>query len=76
MHEVSDEEIDEQLRTLAEGNKSYEARPDGEAAQEGDMVVADFVGRIDGEPVEGGAAEASEIVIGAGRVLPGVEEPR
>ena len=74
VHEVSDEEIEEQLKSIAESNKSYEARPDGEAAEDGDMVVADFVGRIDGEAFEGGTAENSEIVIGSGRFIPGFED--
>ena len=38
------------------------------------MVVADFIGRIDGEAFEGGTAEDSEIVIGSGRFIPGFEE--
>ena len=74
VHEVSDEEVEAQLATLAQSNRSYEARGEGEAAQDGDMVVADFVGRIDGEPFEGGTAENSEIVIGSGRFIPGFEE--
>jgi trigger factor len=74
VHEVSDEEIEEQLKQIADSNKSYEAKPDGEAAEDGDMVVADFVGRIDGEAFEGGAMEGAEIVIGSGRFIPGFEE--
>ena len=73
VHEASEAEIDEQLKEIAQSNRSYEARGDGEAAEEGDMVVADFVGRIDGETFEGGSAEASEIVIGSGRFIPGFE---
>ena len=75
VHEVSDEEIEEQLKTIAASNQSYEARPEGEPAEDGDMVVADFVGRIDGEAFEGGSAEgSSEIVIGSNRFIPGFEE--
>ena len=74
VHEMSEEEVEAQLKQIAESNRSYEARGEGEAAEEGDMVVADFVGRIEGETFEGGSAEASEIVIGAGRFIPGFEE--
>ena len=56
VHEVSDEEIDEQLKAISDSNRSYEAKPEGEPAEDGDMVVADFVGRIDGEAFEGGSA--------------------
>ena len=74
VHEVSDEEIEDQLKQIAESNKSYEPRPEGSKAEDGDMVVADFIGRIDGEAFEGGTAEDSEIVIGSGRFIPGFEE--
>ncbi len=74
VHEVSDEEIEEQLKAIAGSNRSYEPRRKGSKAKDGDMVVADFVGRIDGEAFEGGSAEASEIVIGSGRFIPGFEE--
>ena len=74
VHEVSDEEVDEQLKAISASNRSYEARAEGEPAEDGDMVVADFMGRIDGEAFEGGSAEASEIVIGSGRFIPGFEE--
>ena len=72
VYAVTEEEVAEQLKALSASNRSYEAK-DG-AAEEGDMVVADFVGHIDGEAFEGGAAEGSEIVIGAGRFIPGFEE--
>ena len=73
VHEVSDEEVDAQLKTISESNRSYEPRPDDQPAEDGDMVVADFVGRIDGEAFEGGSAEGSEIVIGSDRFIPGFE---
>jgi len=37
-------------------------------------VVADFVGRIDGEPFDGGTASDSQIVLGSGQFIPGFEE--
>jgi trigger factor len=76
VHPVADEEVDEQLKTIAEQNRTYEKKAGGKKAkaEEGDMVVADFVGRIDGEAFEGGSAEAAEIVIGSNRFIPGFEE--
>ena len=73
VHEVSEEEIEAQLKAISTSNQSYEAKAEGEPAEDGDMVVADFIGRIDGEAFEGGSAEASEIVIGSGRFIPGFE---
>src|SRR5690606_1970806 len=37
-------------------------------------LIIDFVGRVDGEEFEGGKAEGTPLVIGAGRFIPGVEE--
>lgn len=74
-HTPTDEEIDSAVKELAEQNRTYETKK-GKApkATDGDMVVADFVGRIDGEAFEGGSAEDSEITIGSGRFIPGFEE--
>ena len=75
IYEPTDAEVDEQLAGIAEQNRTYETKK-GKAvkAAEGDMVVADFVGRIDGEVFEGGSMEDAEIVIGSGRFIPGFEE--
>ena len=74
----ADAEVDEQLAEIAQANRTYETKKGkGKAApkaEDGDMVVADFVGRIDGEAFEGGTAEGQEIVIGSGRFIPGFEE--
>ena len=72
---ATDEEIDAQITELAATNKSYEPKT-GESvtAADGDMVVADFKGRMDGELFEGGSAEDAEIVIGSNRFIPGFEE--
>jgi trigger factor len=75
VHEPSEEEVSEQLEDIAAQNRTYETKAGKTAAAEdGDMVVADFVGRIDGEAFEGGAGEDAEIVIGSGRFIPGFEE--
>jgi trigger factor len=68
---ATDEDVDAQLGEIAGQNRTYEAK-DG-AAEDGDMVVADFVGRLDGEVFEGGSGEDAEIVLGANRFIPGFE---
>jgi trigger factor len=75
VHTPTDAEIDEQLKEIADQNRTYETKT-GKAvkAAEGDMVVTDFVGRIDGEVFEGGSANDAEIVIGSGRFIPGFED--
>ncbi len=72
--EVSDEMIDEALSRLAEQNKKYESRAKTAKARDGDAVVIDFTGKIDGETFEGGTAEEQAVVIGAERFIPGFEE--
>ena len=72
--EVSDEQVSEALDRLAENNKKYEPRGKTAKARDGDAVVIDFVGKIDGEAFDGGAAEGQTIVLGEGRFIPGFEE--
>lgn len=72
--EIPDEEIEEALGKLAEQNMKYEPRGKTAKARDGDAVVIDFVGKIDGEAFEGGSAEGATVVIGQGRFIPGFEE--
>jgi trigger factor len=72
--EVQDKEIDETLERLKTQYKDFSPRPDGEKAATGDRLTVSFVGRIDGEPFEGGTAEAVQIELGSGTFLPGFEE--
>ncbi len=72
--EVSEEQITESLTRIAEQNTQYEPREEGSAAENGDAVVIDFVGKIDGVPFDGGAAEQQSVVIGSNRFIPGFEE--
>ncbi|RDC74477.1 trigger factor [Rhodovulum sp. 12E13] len=69
---ATDEDIQEALEGLAEQAKNFEDK-DG-AAEEGDQVVLDFVGKLDGEAFEGGAAEDFPLVLGSGQFIPGFEE--
>ncbi|NDC59695.1 MAG: trigger factor [Alphaproteobacteria bacterium] len=69
---VADEQIDETLTEIAKANRRFDAK-DGPAA-EGDALTIDFLGKIDGEAFDGGAAENANIVIGDKRFIPGFEE--
>jgi trigger factor len=69
---VADEQIDETLAEIAKANRRFDAK-DGPAA-EGDALTIDFLGKIDGEAFDGGAAENANIVIGDKRFIPGFEE--
>ena len=69
---ASEEDIQEALEGLAEQATNYETKEG--AAEEGDQVVLDFVGKVDGEAFEGGAAEDFPLEIGSGQFIPGFEE--
>lgn len=71
--EADDAEIDRALEQLASQQRRYEPAPEGHAAQEGDIVVIDFVGRIDGQPFEGGKAEGAAVRLGDRQLIPGFE---
>ena len=70
----ADTEIDEAIDRIASDHKDYEPRPAGEKAADGDMVVIDYEGSIDGEPFEGGKGDGHELVLGSGSFIPGFEE--
>lgn len=72
--EVAQEQIDEALARIAEQNTQYEARAKTAKAKDGDAVVMDFVGKIDGEAFEGGSAEQQTLVLGSGQFIPGFED--
>ncbi|MFS0848085.1 trigger factor [Novosphingobium panipatense] len=69
---VSDEAVTEAVERIASQQQRFETK-DGEAA-DGDQVIIDFTGKLDGVEFEGGKAEKAPLVIGAGRFIPGFEE--
>ena len=71
---ADDAAVDDALKSLAENAQDFEDRAEGEAAQDGDQVVIDFVGKIDGEAFEGGAAEDYPLTLGSNSFIPGFEE--
>lgn len=74
MTEVGDEDVMQSLKRLAAQQRTYEPRGDNAAAQEGDQLLIDFVGKIDGIPFDGGTAENAELVLGSGSFIPGFED--
>ncbi len=71
---VADAEVDEQLERLASGMKNFVDAKKGKKAENGDQVVIDFVGKLDGVEFEGGSAQDTALELGAGRFIPGFEE--
>ena len=71
---AEDEAVTEALENLAENAQDFEARAEGAAAEDGDQVVIDFLGKVDGEAFEGGAADDYPLVLGSNSFIPGFEE--
>jgi len=69
---VADEQVDEALQRIADTNRPFNEK-DGKA-EEGDRLVLNFKGTIDGVAFEGGSAEDVPLVIGQGQFIPGFEE--
>jgi trigger factor len=70
--DVPEADVEEQVGRVAESARSYESKK-GKAA-DGDRVTLDYLGKVDGEPFEGGADQDAELVIGSKRFIPGFEE--
>lgn len=69
---VDDAQVDEALAELAKANRGFEDKTG--AAADGDAVVVDFLGKVDGEAFQGGAANDATVVIGSKQFIPGFEE--
>ncbi|MCE2738057.1 MAG: trigger factor [Rhodobacter sp.] len=65
--------VDEALANLAGSAKSFEDRTTDSRAEDGDQVVIDFAGTVDGKAFEGGSAEDFALVLGSGSFIPGFE---
>jgi trigger factor len=71
---VTDEQIEEALAGIASQNKSYKDAAKTKKAAEGDQLIIDFVGKLDGVEFDGGKAEDAALVLGSGTFIPGFEE--
>src|SRR5947199_7611345 len=72
--EVTNAEVDEAIKRIADQNRPYAAKAEGAKAETGDRVTISFKGSIDGELFDGGTGEGIPVVIGAGQFIPGFEE--
>ncbi|WP_415232739.1 trigger factor [Pseudophaeobacter arcticus] len=71
---AEDEAVTEALENLAENAKEFEARDEAAVSEDGDQVVIDFLGKVDGEAFDGGAADDYPLVLGSNSFIPGFEE--
>ncbi|MGZ5938670.1 MAG: trigger factor [Rhizomicrobium sp.] len=72
--EVQDADVDEALNRLAEQSKTYSSREEGAASENGDVVVINFVGKVDGAEFPGGKADDFQLNLGSGQLIPGFED--
>ncbi len=72
--EVTDEDVEEELKSqVEEAQPSYEEKTEGTVA-EGDMANIDFEGKMDGEVFQGGTGSGFDLTIGSGQFIPGFED--
>ena len=72
--DVSDAEVEEGVSRIADQNKPYTARSEGEKAAKDDRVTISFAGTINGEPFEGGSGDDAVVLIGSNTFIPGFED--
>src|SRR5262245_49251887 len=72
VYDVPESEIEDQIKRIAESTRSYEPK-DG-AAEDGDRVTIDFLGKVDGEAFAGGEAQDQQLVLGSKSFIPGFED--
>jgi trigger factor len=70
---VTDEDVENELKSLQERHAELVVKEEG-TVENGDTVVIDFEGFVDGEAFEGGKAENYSLEIGSGTFIPGFEE--
>jgi len=69
--DIAESDIDEMLENLRKQRTDYVLVE--RAAKDGDQIVIDFLGRLDGEEFDGGKAEKAPLVLGSNSMIPGFE---
>jgi trigger factor len=78
--DVTDTDVDEAIQRIADQNRGYSAKGEGESegegakAESGDRVTINFKGTIHGTPFDGGTGENIQVTIGSNTFIPGFEE--
>lgn len=71
---VEDDDVENMLSVLRKQQVEWETKAEDAASEDGDKVVIDFEGFLEGEAFEGGKAEKHELVLGSNSMIPGFEE--
>src|SRR6195256_3400563 len=72
--EVTDADVDEAIKRIADQNRPFAAKAEGAKAETGDRVTISFKGTIDGTPFDGGTGENIQVTIGSNTFIPGFED--
>ncbi len=72
--EVADSAVDEALNRIATSREKTEVVGDGHAAEKDEVVVIDFLGKVDGVAFDGGKAEGYSLKLGSNTFIPGFED--
>ena len=72
--ETDDKAVHEALKNLADANKSSLPVTSSRKSKSGDIVVIEFIGRVDGEEFPGGKADGYQLELGSGSFIPGLED--
>jgi trigger factor len=72
--EITEEELDAEVNRVFAQNRGYTDKGDDAVVENGDRLGLSFVGKINGEPFEGGTSDHAHLTVGAGEFIPGFEE--
>lgn len=70
--EIAEADVDAVIERLRQQQRTF--APVERAVSQGDRVIIDFEGRVDGEIFEGGQGEEVQVDLGGGGLIPGFEE--
>lgn len=70
--DIRDEDVEETIQAIRKQHTFYEKVD--RAAQEGDKVIIDFAGKLEGKPLENGSAQNQPLILGSKQFIPGFEE--
>lgn len=71
---VDEAKVDETLERIAKQSRETKPKEEGQPAANGDTVVLDFVGKVDGKPFAGGSATDYQLELGSQSFIPGFED--
>ena len=72
--QIDEKSVDKALDELANSASIFHPKTKKAKAEQGDQVIIDFVGSIEGKEFEGGSAQDYPLVLGSNSFIPGFEE--